>query len=87
MERHSIWQLEVKTADKKEYRQLFTHRPTDMDEVLETSTVVAVRDMVRHFGIPKNDGPSACRIAGARIGEIQVIELALFENGDSSDND
>jgi hypothetical protein len=87
MERKNIWELRVISADKKNiYPQLFTHRPTTRD-VLNTSTVVTVRDMVNCFGIPRSDGPLMCRMAGTFIGEIQVFRLPLFENGEPNDDD
>ena len=88
MERRDIWELKITTADKKNtYSQLFTQRPKGQDEVLETSTVVDVRDMARHFGLPKGDDPMVCRIAGTYVGEIKVTRILLFENGDPDDND
>lgn len=82
MKSHRIYQLEIKTADHQIYLQMFSHRPTS-DDVLETNTVVAVRDLVRCFETPQGDGPLVCRMAGAFIGEIKVTEISLFENGDN----
>jgi hypothetical protein len=86
MERRDIWELRVTSVESlTEHHQLFSHRPTTSD-VLDTTTVVPVRDMVKCFGIPRADGPLMCRMAGVHIGEIKLNRIPLFENGETPDD-